>query len=86
MSDDPYDKDDRRKRDVELIDGYIDQLGEHFDTVQIFVTRHMPAELDGTITVNRGAGNWCARYGQVREWLIYEEEKIRAVAHRPTDD
>lgn len=86
MSEDAYDKNDQRKRDMELIDGYIEKLGEHFDTVQIFVTRHMPAEVDGTVTVNRGSGNWCARFGQISEWVIYEEARIKACAYRPKED
>jgi hypothetical protein len=53
-------------------------LGEHFDTVQVFVTRHGP---DGTGNAGFGEGSWYARYGQVREWLIREDEKIRREIH-----
>jgi len=73
---DAYDKNDQRKKDVELVDAFVEKLGEHFDCVQIFCSRHMPAELDGTITINRGAGNWCARFGQVREWVVYQDARI----------
>lgn len=72
--------------DLTLIQKHVDQLGEHFDTVQVFCTRHMPAELDGTAIANRGTGNWHARFGQVREWVIYEEEWIREYARRKSQD
>lgn len=53
------------------------QLGEHFDTVQIFASKHDPAEADGTVTLNYGVGNWYARYGQVIEWTIKHDEDAR---------
>lgn len=52
-------------------------LGEHFDSVQIFVTRHEPGALNGTIHANWGCGNFFTRYGVVRQWLIKEDERTR---------
>jgi hypothetical protein len=52
-------------------------LGEHFDTIQIFVTTHQPAELGGTMHGSLGVGNWYARYGQIREWLIRTDEDAK---------
>jgi len=46
-----------------------------FDTVQIIAT-----VLNSDGTTNRhtgGVGNWYARYGSMREWLIKEEEASR---------
>jgi hypothetical protein len=43
------------------------RLAEHYDTVQIFCTRHEPTEA-GTVAVSFGYGNSYARLGQVREW------------------
>lgn len=68
--------------DKERVQRKVTELLEHFDTVQIFVTRHMPAEMDGTVMCNRGGGSWNARYGQIREWLIYEEQRIRECARK----
>lgn len=73
-----------RKDDVERVKRYVTQLGEHFECVQIFVSRHIPAELDGTISTNQGSGNWFARYGQIREWITYEEQRMREHA-KPRD-
>lgn len=60
-------------RDKEIIQSHVAQLMEHFDTVQIFCTRHSE-ELEGTVRVQWGGGNYYARYGQVNKWLIEEEE------------
>lgn len=49
-------------------------LGEHFDTVQIFVTRYDPES--GTTNINWGSGDYFARLGKVRHWLLKEERRI----------
>ncbi len=51
-------------------------LGEYFDTVHIFVTRHESCR-DGTVNIQWGQGNWFARKGQISEWLLREEEDTR---------
>lgn len=57
------------EQEYKQLDDAIDRLGEHFDSVQVFVTRNM-GEKDGqTISLARGNGNWFARYGQVVTWL-----------------
>lgn len=63
----------------EMVDRHVNALSEHFDTVQIYVTRQ-EGEKDQTRGINRGAGNWFARFGQVREWVVYEEERMRECA------
>lgn len=70
--------------DKKLVNAHVEQLMEHFDTVQIFVTRHMPAEADGTVSASLGAGNWLARRGQIRDWQLESDERIRHHARRPT--
>ena len=62
--------------DFQLVVAHCQQLIEHFDSVQIFVTRSEP-EKDGTIHIARGTGNWFARYGQVAAWLTKENEAQR---------
>ncbi len=66
---------------VKMLDKHVNELSEHFENVHIFVTRH-EGEKDQTRCVNRGSGNWFARYGQIREWLVYEDQKIRECAKR----
>lgn len=59
-----------RETDLQLVQKAVDDLGEHFDTVQIFVTRYEGG--DGTTNINLGTGNWFARFGHVSEWLLKE--------------
>jgi hypothetical protein len=47
---------------------------EHFDTVQIFATRHVDSET-GTVGAQHGEGNWYARRGQVAEWLVKQDAR-----------
>jgi len=55
-------------RDEKVLRKALNELGEYFDTVQIFVTRHDPAEENGTLEYNCGIGNYYARLGQVKMW------------------
>jgi len=64
----------RREVDQQLLDRAIAPLMEHFDTVQIVVTR---LANDGTMLAARGRGNWYARVGSVRDWLVSEDENTR---------
>lgn len=67
----------RAEADIELVKKHVEALGEHFDSVHIFCTRHEAGEENGTVQLNQYAGNFFARYGQVREWLIRQEEQSR---------
>jgi hypothetical protein len=69
--------------DVARVKSAINTLSEHFDTVQIFCTRHEAGELDGTITAQFGSGNWYARYGQVQEWINIQQENAAIKARTP---
>lgn len=64
--------------DMELISSALERLGEHFDSVQIFANRQ---EVDGgdqsIVNIYSGCGNWFARYGQVKNWLITEDERTK---------
>jgi hypothetical protein len=67
--------------DIAKVDAALAVLAEHFDTVQVFATRHEAGQEDGTISVQKGLGNWFARYGQVQEWLVTNDERSRLKAH-----
>ena len=51
-------------------------LSSEFDSVHIFASKHRP-EQGGTASVNYGIGNYFSRYGQVRVWIVREEEVQR---------
>lgn len=67
----------QNEKDIEMLRKHLNELGEHFDSVQLFVTRHEPEIEQGTITLQMGIGNWFARYGQVTEWVIKKNESAR---------
>lgn len=54
----------------------IDNLGEHFDTVQIFCTRN-GIEDQSLINVTAGSGSWYARYGQIKDFMLRCEERVK---------
>ena len=67
----------------EFVKKHASQLGEHFDSVQIFCSKYEGSE--GTASVNCGEGNWFARYGHVKQWLIKEEEYARCQSRKDSD-
>lgn len=61
-------------------------LGEHFDVVAIYASRHEANTEGGTVYLSYGVGNWFARYGQVRDWIVREEERAREKGRRDQDE
>jgi hypothetical protein len=70
------------KDDMERVQAAVNTLAEHFDTVQIFCTRCESGTLDGTVRLHLGAGNWYARYGQIGQWMIAQDESARIAERR----
>ncbi len=66
-----------KDKDIELLDDAASKLGEHFDAVHIFASRHESEIEDGTISVNSGVGNHHTRYGQIKRWVIRQDEYDR---------
>lgn len=67
---------------LEMVSKCATELGEHFDSVQIIVTVNEPTTESGTLIYQAGTGNWFARFGSVREWLINQDEVARCQARR----
>lgn len=66
--------------DVQRLKKACEDLSEHFDTIQIFATRvadEVDEEKGGTVNCNWGSGNWFARYGHIRYWMIKQDEQAR---------
>jgi hypothetical protein len=74
-----------KEEDVARLKSHVQALIEHFDTVQIFCSRHMPAEANGTVSLSEGAGNWLARRGHVHDWTLYCDEYEKEKARRAHD-
>lgn len=65
--------DNQKSPDEQYLDKALDVLREHFDTVQIFATRH-EASQNGTLHFDCGFGNYYARIGQLDIWLREQKE------------
>lgn len=68
--------------DIELqrVKDACEVLAEHFDSVHIFTTRLKDDEAPGdrgTVHITWGSGNWFTRYGQIKSWLIKQDEQSR---------
>jgi hypothetical protein len=58
--------------DMSVIKSHCTELMKKFDTVQIFCSRH-EVDTGGTVNCHTGQGNFFARYGHVKQWVIKEE-------------
>lgn len=77
--------DNEEKIDLDLLKKHAADLGEHFDSVQIIVTKHESDEI-GTVFAHQGAGDYYARLGAVTEWLTRQEELARLRVQAQEDD
>lgn len=67
------------------VDAVAKQLGEHCDSVRIFVT--IPTEAGISAGMTSGCGNLYAQYGQIHEWVIMQNQYARCEAiRRDADD
>lgn len=69
---------------LKIIERHVADLMEHCDAVQIFVTQHN-AEEGITMAVDRGDGNWYARYGMVKEWVGQEDCRAQQIVNGDED-
>ncbi len=69
----------RRADDRSMIQQHVNALAEHWESVHIFCSRHDGAK-EQSRCINLHSGSWFTRYGQIREWVEYEEERIRIQA------
>jgi len=63
----------KKSHDEQLLSKALNLLCEHYDSVQIFVTRHEPVTEKGTVEFDCGIGNYYARLGQISMWTKRQE-------------
>lgn len=63
-----------RERDLAIIRTAMRGLAIHFDSVQIFCTKHGGGCSE---SATDGDGNWWARFGQISEWVTKEKHRSR---------
>ena len=67
--------DNRLIKKQELLNLYVRTLGEHFDSVRVFVTVH-DSESNVTFSLDGGTGNFNSQKGQVRDWMEAERARM----------
>lgn len=71
--------------DQKMVNEMRDWLLEHFDSVQIMVTRQNGGERK-TGSYECGGGNFYARLGQIQEWISIQDEYQRDWARKHAED
>lgn len=66
---------------IKVLQEHTRVLREHFDSVQVFVTRHN-GHTEITESYQHGSGSWYERVGNVRMWTLRMEEDARLRAQR----
>ncbi len=60
-----------------MVREHVIKLGEHFESVRIFVTRAKPESPSDTQAIDSGTGNFYAQLGQISEWLSIQDQYQR---------
>lgn len=63
---------------------FMDDLGEHCESIRLFTTFPEGDGCTGSFTIGRG--NFHAQRGQVQEWLINQDENVRINARHKDDE
>lgn len=79
------DTESQKLNDMALMQKATETLMEHFDSVQIFVTR-CDDTMDGTVGANFGKGDWYARRGVVRDWMLSSDERAKGGGAPPESE
>ena len=71
-----------RQRSYKQIAKIVGELAEGYDTVQIFLTKHTDkgSNSEDTESIYYGVGNKFAIYGQIRTWMLIEDQKLKNIA------
>lgn len=63
-----------------LVREYASKLAEHCDSVRIFITKHGDGSADDSISFSEGRGNFYSQIGQVKEWILMQDEYSKCKA------
>lgn len=73
---------DHKKFVTDLVDKCAMQIGEHVDSVQIFVTKQSEDGSNTTIFYEKGQGNFYSRFAQAFEFVEIQRQYMRNYAIR----
>lgn len=68
------------------IDAFIARISEHFDSVRIFTTARADNGNGDSYSYTNARGNIHAQRGQIRAWVIRQEEIEREDVRKPKGD
>lgn len=68
-----------RQRLSEILDQHVGQLSENFENVEIFCSNFEQGG-EGTVSFQRGTGNWHARLNHARDWILTHDEETKCKA------
>lgn len=68
------------KQIEEKVTKFLSEIGEHAESVRIFLT--YPEGNGETGCYTEGRGNFHAQTGQIREWIIRQDEIVRTHARK----
>jgi hypothetical protein len=69
-----------RNAEIEFVEKLATQLGEHFQSVRIFVSKSSDDGNANTLHYNTGRGDFLSQRGHVRDWMLYNDEATREKA------
>lgn len=64
-----------QERLLQIVKDVTKVLRQDFDTVQVFTTKHVDDDF-GTHNFRYGSGNYFARLGQVKNWILEQNADI----------
>ena len=71
----PIEQIDHEDDEFKIVKMHVARLSEHFDSVVVMVSRH-DFKSGKTISFVNGEGNYNARYGLAKEWVLKEERSM----------
>lgn len=72
--------------EIECVRSCLKVILEHWDNVQIVVSRFDADDEGDTDTFAAGSGNWHARMNMIRELIIKREEEVRELTRNSMKD
>lgn len=69
---------------LKMVEDIASKLAEHVDSVRIFVTKTGDGSTSNSGAITTGRGNLYAQLGQVKEWILTQDEYVKENARRDT--
>jgi hypothetical protein len=71
-------EEEEERRDLAVVDRALAIVKQHFDNVMIFANRLDITDGASSVNVQKGLGNYYARYGHCRAWVMKQDESFKS--------